>query len=157
MLPLMESRDLIPVSRRVSRLIFASFGLILEGHMSRSLASCLETFNTTTIWLSTTVVLSFFLSAVFADYKQPKQLGILPKIRKNLNFEMIMTFLEHFQKNISIIHTFEVSSLGFLDEVSVSKFTSSLDYISVSSLTLSVILTYFTFKFVAPHLKKCRF
>jgi len=57
--PVMESRDLVSVSRLVSRPIFATsvskvsgLPLGLEGYWSRSQAYCLETFNIARIWLS---------------------------------------------------------------------------------------------------------
>jgi len=37
-----------------------------------------------------------FLSAKFADKKQPKQEGKVPEIRKNFNFEGVMTFFGKF-------------------------------------------------------------
>jgi len=113
--PVMESRDLVLVSRRVSRPIFASFGLEgfrprlgfgLEGCRSRSLTYYLEILNILHRY-GLVNFCSVFLSAVFADKKQPKQVGKMPVIRKICNFEVVMTFLgkfsEKYQHNPQIL------------------------------------------------------
>jgi len=71
----MESRDVVSVSRLVSRPIFASLGLEgfrsrlgIEDYRSRSQACCLETMKIARVWLSLseTSVIQQILSVVFA-------------------------------------------------------------------------------------------
>jgi len=54
------------------------------------------------------------LSAVSASTKQQKQVGKMPEIRKNFNFEVVMTFLKSFCKNFGVIYKFSSFGLDYM-------------------------------------------
>jgi len=62
----MESRDLVSVTRRVSRPIFVSLGL--------------KTLNIAKKWNKKISIIQQFLFVVFVGKKQPKQVGKVPEI-----------------------------------------------------------------------------
>jgi len=70
----MKSRDLVLVSDLVLRLIFASLGLEVSGHISKAtgLGHSVGTLNITKKWL----IGKFFV----AGKKQPKQVKKMPEI-----------------------------------------------------------------------------
>jgi len=118
-LQVMESRDLISVSRR----IFASLGL--EG---------LETLNIAKKWLIKNYMIQRFLLVVLAGKKHPKAVGKMQEILKNCKSELMTTFKKKFRQNVQILKSqVSVSSRNF-NQVSVSKVT-----VSTTSLALSMI------------------
>jgi len=115
----MVSPDLVSVSWRVSRSIFASFGL--EGFRSPSRS---RRFQVSRLWILQNngflkfLYFNYFLLFVFSGKKQPKHVGKTPEIKKN-DLEVIAMF---FKKISAKCISFEVSSLGLELHVSVSEF-----------------------------------
>jgi len=94
----MESRDLVSVSRLISRPIFASLGLGsfrprlgLENCMPQSQARCLRLWILQRYGLGKFLWLNVYLSGVPAGEKQLKQTGEMPEIRNHFNFDMVTT------------------------------------------------------------------
>jgi len=134
----MESWDLVP------RPIYASLGLngfrsclCHKGCWSRSQAYCLETLNIARIWLSKTSVIQQVFSLLFLQVGNNQN-----RLKNARNLKKLWLRSGGKQKKISVKCTnFEVASLnlevqvwslGFFDDVSVSKFEQgySLNYIT---------------------------
>jgi len=72
------------------------------------------------------------LFVVYAGKKQPKHVGEMPEIWKNSS----QTWW-HFFKILTKCLNFEVSSLGFFDEVLVSVSSRNFNQVSVSKVTVA--------------------
>ena len=112
-----ESRDLVSVSRSM----FASLGLSLDGFRSRL---GLEGFRSRDFeYCKEMVYQNSCNSKIFvcciSSKKQPKHVGKMPEIWKKFRSEVMTTF---FQKISAECTNFEVSSLGVELQVSVSEF-----------------------------------
>jgi len=156
-----ESRDLISVSRIVSRPNFASLGLEgfrsrlgLEGYRSRSQAHCLETWNITSIWLSKTIIQRVFSLLYLQARNHENRSEKCEKFEKNQLGKRWQHFFEKFRLNPQILKS-RVSVLEFLMKsrsrisVLVSEFlmnhrSRSLNEVSDSKVTVSTTSLLFS-------------
>ena len=92
LLSLMESPDLVSVSRRVSRPIFASLGLGLEGFRSRDFEYCKEMFCSN--FYNSTIFCLLYLQEI-----QPKHVAKMPEIWRIFKSEVMTIFFQKIWQN----------------------------------------------------------
>ena len=143
----MESRDLVSISRFVSRPIFASLGL--EGYRSRSQSYCLETLKIARIWLSKTFAIQKHFVCCICRQETTITRGGNDRNSKKVQLK---SDDDIFWKISAKSTNFEVSSHWIFDEAAGSNFWRGLghggyglDYITGNYVSWSLVCLWAPF------------